>query len=649
MDVDDLPIVVVGAGPVGVRILEELALVGAGDPQARSLILYGEEKSLPYNRIQLSSLLAGEKDVSAIELQSPVLKDAKVDVRLGCRVQRIFPGRHHLLDSTGRIQPYKKLIIATGSSPFVPGIPGAELSGVFTFRDLRDTEELVARRTRTSHTVIIGGGLLGLECARAMQRFNTNVTVIEHSSRLMFRQLDDRAGDLFREEVENLGIKVRVNTRVEMLLGTISVEGVALKGGEVIPCDTVIFAAGIVPNTVLARSAGLLCSKGIVVDDQMRTSEPDIFAVGECAEHRGRVYGLVAPGFEQAAIAANAIGGESALYQGSQQATSLKVIGCSLFSTGDVDDIHGGVIAAVHEQPGVYRRINFHRGRIEGVVAMGEWPQLSRIREAAKRGEIIWPWQRYRFEKTGDLFSDGDSIDVQAWPETATICHCAAVSKGRLCEAIANGCCSVEQISENTGASTVCGSCKPLVQELLATDAAPEPVKFSLSLKIMAGLALLVACLGLLLPGMSFSNSVQNIGIDTLWIDTDYKLISGFTLLGLSTLLAAVSLRKRIRKISLGSFDMWRLVHLALGVATIAILFLHTGFRLGSNLNFFLMTSFMGLIGFGGALGLAYAQSQRLGAMRALKLQTTALWGHVLCLWPFPALIAVHILMTYYF
>jgi nitrite reductase (NADH) large subunit len=291
-----LPVVIVGAGPVGIKTAQELHRRRTDVP----IVIYGDEPSEPYNRVRLSGLLSGELTWQALTRDLALPQTRNVEARLGCAVVSIDRECRTVCDAAGYVQPYSNVVVATGSRPHVPRIPGMSLPGVYTFRDARDVQQLIARRVRTRRTIVLGGGLLGLEAARAMQRFNTHVHVVEHFTRLMMRQLDEAGARLLLEHVQGLGIDVILGDSAVRVLGGDRVSGLALRSGATLECDTIIVATGIQPNIELARAAGLHVGRGIRVNDRMQSSDPLIYAVGECAEHRDRVYGIVAPGLEQA-------------------------------------------------------------------------------------------------------------------------------------------------------------------------------------------------------------------------------------------------------------------------------------------------------------------------------------------------------------
>ncbi len=642
----DAPVVVVGAGPAGVRAVQEIV---RRRPDA-ALVWYGDEPWQPYNRIKLSALLAGEVSWQAMvdgPAGSITIPD-NVECRFGLRVESIDRAAAVVRDASGAEQPYSRLVLATGSQPHVPAIPGVELSGVFTFRDLADAQRLQARLVRSRVTIVIGGGLLGLEAARAVRRFNTEVWVIEQEDRLMPRQIDLPASEVLADELVAMGLKIRVSDGVRAILGDGRVSGVRLRDGSEIACDTVIVATGIRPRTGLAAAAGLAVSKGVRVDDRLRTSDACIFAVGECAEHRGQIYGLVAPGLEQAAVAACVIGGMPAVYQGSVSATHLKVVGCSVFSIGEIDPPAFGTLSIVYRARGIYRRLVLRQGRLVGAIGIGDWPECSRVQEAVRSTRLLWPWQRRRFVVEGRLWSDDAGDEVALWPASATICNCTGVNKGRLENACRSGCNTVEALSAETGAGSVCGSCRPLLAQLLGGAAVPA-VHAAKALAVLT----LVALLGALfyaLVGIPFPDSVDpDFRWDLIWRDKDIKEISGYVVLGVMAVLAAITLRKRVERVRIGSFDVWRLVHVAIGVVLVGGLLFHTGGRLGDSLDLVLSLSMVGALLSGVIVAAVLARQHTLAPGLVRRAQRTATLAHILSLWAMPALLGFHIFKFYYF
>lgn len=646
---DAAPRVIVGSGPVGLRMAHELC---ARDPSCR-VVVFGDELHTPYNRVKLSSWLAGEIDYDALSSEVVLPPAELCELRLGRRILAIDPVARTVTDATGETQSYRALILATGSRPRVPDTPGMKLPGVFTFRDFGDAQTLFARQVRSRHTVVLGGGLLGIETARAMRRLNTDVTLIDHSELLMSRQLDAPAAALLREHVERGGIAVKLNDPVMEICGEGRVSGVRLLSGERIDCDTVVLAAGIVPHVELARNAGIAVGRGIRVDDTLRTSDPHVFAVGECAEHRGIVYGLVAPGYEQAAVAAHVIAGGDARYAGSVSATRLKVLGVPVMSVGAVANERPDFSREVRHRADDGRSVRtlvVRRGRLVGALGVGPWPQARRIQEAVGAERRVWPWQLWRFRRDGQLWSDDGADSVLNWPPVAVVCNCTGVTRGQLDRAVAGGCRTVGELAACTGASTVCGSCKPQLSELLGGSAALDPEPDARVLWGGGFAALLLALLVWLPLDLPYPDtSMLTLHWDRLWRDTFYKQVSGFTLLGMAAVLAVLGLRKRLPLLKrLGQYSSWRAIHIVFGVAVLVALVVHSGGRMGSNLNLWLSVSMAGaaLAGTLASLGIARSH-QPAHPLRAWR--GAATWAHILFLWPLPVLLGFHILTSYWY
>jgi nitrite reductase (NADH) large subunit len=643
------PVVVVGTGPVGVRVAQELARRAPGMP----VVVFGNEAAVPYNRVRLSSLLAGELSWGELIEGQELPAGPAVVTRLNCGIVEIDRGQRTVRDAAGRVQCYSKLVLATGSRPLIPEIPGIHQAHVYVFRALRDAERLCARRMRSRRTAVIGGGLLGLEAARAMQRFNTQVCVVEHATRLMPRQLDEAGAARLAEHVRALGIEVVLGHPVRQVLGDGSVTGLRLRSGLEIECDTLVVAAGIRPNTALAAAAGLAVGRGVRVNDFMQTSDPDIYAVGECAEHDGEVWGLIAPGLEQAAVAAHNVTGSRSRYRGSSVATRLKVLDLPVFSMGAVNEYSRLDLATelVHSdlKTGTYRKIVTERGRLIGAIALGDFPEMSRVQEMILQGRLVMPLQRWRLRREGTLWPEQEPGAVAEWPASAVVCNCTGVTRGEISRACAAGCRTVEEVAAATRASSVCGSCRPLVAELAGAAGPAQPVRGWKLLLGASGTALKAATAIAALLAIPYAATVQvPWQWDLLWRDSFWKQVSGYSVLALCAALAVLSLRKRIPRFTLGDFPLWRIAHALLGVLTLAGIAVHTGGRLGSNLNFLLMATFLGVVALGAVAGGVIALEHRLGE-GAARLRRTWLWTHILIAWPIPVLLAFHVLKTYYF
>lgn len=644
------PVVVIGSGPVGVRTVEAIL---KRDPQ-RKVIIYGDEPWAPYNRVRLSSLLAGEIRSDQITTDTTVLDSDNVIKRYHCPIVEIDRTNQIVIDANGNFQAYSDLVIATGSRPHIPGIPGIDKKGVFTLRNYSDAQQLQARKVRARRVVVIGGGLLGIEAARAMQTLNTEVVIVEHNRSLLNNILDEEAAEILRSYLAGLGLKIYLQDGVAEIVGAEQVTEVILRSGIKLNCDTVIVSTGIKPNITLALNAKLPVGRGIRVNDQMRTIDQHIYAVGECAEHRNKIYGIVAPGFEQAEVAAHALCGKSADYQGSIAVSRLKVVGKNIFSIGQVGEEEYQIAQrhVVYRNPelGVYRKLVLKNGRLVGAIATGDWQEQNRIQEAVTSQRYIWPWQLYSFRQHGRLWQEQEARQVNYWPASATVCNCMSVSRGQLSQQIEQGCQTLKEIKSATGASTVCGSCEPLIVSLLGSKEKPQPVIAAKALLAISVLILSAFVSWLVQGGIPYPKTVDvPWRWDQIWRDGFIKQVSGFTVLGLSLLALVLSLRKRVKKITLLDFAWWRLLHVVLGLLVLAGLLLHTGMRLGENLNLYLMVSFIGLLLVGSLASTIISLVHKVDAVRGQRVKNAMVWGHILLFWPVPALLVFHVLQSYYF
>jgi nitrite reductase [NAD(P)H] large subunit len=365
------PLVIVGNGMAAARLVDELTKAAQG---RYAIAVVGDEPRLAYNRVLLSSVLAGETASHDIELRpADWWRDRGVTLKYGCAVTEIDVGRRELRIANEESIAFSRLVLATGSMPLRLNVPGADLFGVHTFRDSRDVDLLLTLAANKKRVVVVGGGLLGLEAAYGLAKAGAPVTLIHLMDRLMERQLDAPAAELLKSLVERKGIKILLNANTARLCGETHVEGVELTDGRRIEADAVIFAAGIRPNVALAKDAGIPVNRGVVVDDCLQTGVPDIFALGECAEHRGICYGLVEPAYEQARVLAKHLAGRPASYGGSVVATNLKVSGVSVFSAGDFMGAEGSEAIVLSDVRGdTYKKLVISEGRLIGAVLVGD-------------------------------------------------------------------------------------------------------------------------------------------------------------------------------------------------------------------------------------------------------------------------------------
>jgi nitrite reductase (NADH) large subunit len=474
-------LVVIGNGMAGARTVEEILERGGGGQFA--ITMFGEEPYGNYNRILLSNVLSGVEEESGIFLNSlGWYAENGIELRAGVRVDRIDRFAKVVHASDGTTTGYDKLIIATGSRPFVPPIEGMRdprrgfHQSVFTFRTIDDTRAMIRYARDHERAVVIGGGLLGLEAARGLQAYGAQVTLVHTRGHLMNAQLDPQGGAILRRSVEKLGIAVELNAVTKAVVGREKVTEVRLADGRAIGCDMVVVAAGIRPNAELAESSGLPVERAIVVDDQMRVlDEPDIYAVGECAQHRGQVYGLVAPLWEQAKVLADHVTGRNprAEYHGSRTATKLKVAGVDVAAMGipapERDDDEFVVISEPRQ--GIYKSVVVRDDRLVGATLLGDVGKVGFLMQAFDRG-LPLPQERVRL--LFDLGAPGVEVSAAELDLAAQVCNCNGVSKGQLVAAVCGGVKTVGGVMDATRAGKGCGSCKPLVAQIVEWAAGGE-------------------------------------------------------------------------------------------------------------------------------------------------------------------------------
>ncbi|MEO0062650.1 MAG: hypothetical protein RLZZ08_1210 [Pseudomonadota bacterium] len=470
-------LVVIGNGMAGCRAVEEVL---ARDAARFSITIFGAEPRVNYNRIMLSPVLAGEKTFDEIVINTPEwYADNGITLVSGDPVVSINREAKEVVARSGRVEPYDQLLIATGSDPFIIPVPGKDLPGVVTFRDLDDVDKMLAAADRGGDAVVIGGGLLGLEAAHGLSLRGMKVTVIHLMPTLMERQLDEAAGWLLKAELERRGQVILTGAdTAEIVERDGHVGGVLLKDGRTIPADIVVMAVGIRPATMLARMAGLEVERGIVVDDHMVTSDPDVLAVGECVQHRGACYGLVAPLWDMCRALADHATGTPSGYGGSVTSTKLKVSGIDVFSAGDFSGGDGAEDIVMRDAArGIYKRVIVKDDRLIGAVLYGDTADGSWYFDLLKKGEDISDIREAlifgQAFAAGGVCSDPNSA-VAALSDDAEICGCNGVTKGTVVATILQGACSLDAVRSQCKASASCGSCTGLVESLLAVTLGAE-------------------------------------------------------------------------------------------------------------------------------------------------------------------------------
>lgn len=471
-------LVLVGNGMAGVRALEELFKHNVADEKGSDqydITVIGAEPHPNYNRIMLSPVLAGEQTIDDIILNSlEWYEENNIELVTGDAAIEISRIKKAVITESGKEFPYDRLLIATGSNPFIIPIPGADKEGVLGFRDIYDVETMKQAAKDYKKAVVIGGGLLGLEAANGLMKQGMDVTVVHLLDSLMERQLDKPASSLLKASLEQRGMTFMMEASTAEIVGDKRVSGVKFADGSELEADLVVMAVGIRPNFELAKKAGIHCERGIVVNDTMQTFDPIVYAVGECVQHRNECYGLVAPLFEQAKVAANHLARVgSTRYIGSLTSTKLKVTGIDLFSAGEFNEAEGDEVLQIQDvASGIYKKLVIKDNVIKGAVMFGDtmdgtW-YFSLMRDATNIAD---------FRKTilfgqhdvGDA-GHGDATRVMALPDNAEICGCNGVTKGDIVQAISkNGIFTLDEVRAHTKASSSCGSCTGLVESILAS------------------------------------------------------------------------------------------------------------------------------------------------------------------------------------
>ncbi len=473
-------LVVVGNGMAGMRTIEELLKYEAG--RRYRITVFGAEPHVNYNRIMLSSVLAGGKNLDEIVINSREWY-AENGIRLitGDAVTGIDRETKTITAASGLQAGYDKLLIATGSKPLAPPIPGLELPGVCAFRDIADVDKMLAAARTKKRAVVIGGGLLGLEAAWGLKQRGMSVALVHLMPTLMERQLDAPAGQLLQRDLDRRGIAFFTNGQTEEILGADHAEGVQLADGRMVPADLVVLAIGIRPNIDLAKQAGLKINRGVEVFDDLRTSDPDIFAVGECVEHRGQVFGLVAPLWDQAKVCADQLAGDGTARFASQAlSTSLKITGVDVFSAGALmaADEADDEITLRDDAKGMYKKIVLREGKLVGAVLYGDVADGSWYLKLMREGQDVSALrERLVF---GRAFADAvrgapAAPDYAAIPDDTQICGCNGVSKGAIIAAIRDKkLTALSEVRAHTKASASCGQCTCEVEGLLAFAAGAD-------------------------------------------------------------------------------------------------------------------------------------------------------------------------------
>ncbi len=651
------PVIVIGNGMVGHRFCRSFRSLDASTP----VIVLGREPEPAYDRVNLTRLVAEPRHESLYLDPTDWYTDSNIDLRLGTSVESVDVIARTVTTSTGETLSYGKLVVASGSSPWIPPIPGADGKGVFPYRTMGDIDNIRTAASAGKNAAVIGGGLLGLEAAEALQQLGLTVHVLEIADYLMPQQLDAEGGILLKEEISHRGIYVRTRCQTREIADQDGSKILRFADGSALQCDFVVISAGIRPETAFLTDAPLERNPlgAIVVNEGLETSDPHVYAIGECATFKGTIYGLVAPGYQMADTLARRLSGAKASFTGTDLSARLKVINVQVAALGDYHQAEADSETLVYSKVGArsnssYRKLILSGRRLIGIMAVGQWDNLPAVENAMATELKLSRKQLLRFQATGELFTVSKDPAVLHWSPETKVCNCMMVKKATLLEAIEEGCRTVEALQSRTLAGTVCGSCKPVLGDLVGAPSLPVRIPASACVVLSCSvLALFGVCATVFAAPMAYADSVETYWykVDQLWRDGVLKQISGYTLLALCLFALWISVQKRFEALKLGNYSVWRAIHTATGLLTLSLLFVHTGFHLGANFNSWLMLTFALLNLLGGVSGIFSALEAKtdtgIGTV-SRRLKPVATWAHILLFWPIPVLVMFHIISVYY-
>lgn len=635
-------LVVVGNGMVGWHFVNRL--VEHGLHRTYAIEVYGAETVPAYDRIRLAEIVSGGRSPNDLQLaQREWYADQDIHLVTGRPITGLDPSRNQI-HWEGGSRGYAKLVLATGSRAARLDVPGSDLPCVHTYRDVEDARRLADLMRPGLRVIMVGGGLLGIELAVAMAGRGADVTVLERSPGILVRQLNVVASSLLRRRLEHQGLAIATEARVSHLESSGKGALVHLEDGTIHEADLVVAAIGIRPRDELARAAGLTCSPsgGVIIDRFLRTSAANVYAIGECASFEATVYGLAAPGFRMADVLADRFAGRhDQWFTGFDRGTRLKLAGTDVVTLGAYE---GDGEVATWRNASDYRQLVLRRGRLVGATVIGPWEALPRLADAVARQQTVNRRGLRTFGKGGNPL---DAASIMDWPAEACVCTCRQVTRGTLGEAVVDGCSSIVALSQATGAGTVCGSCRPLLAELLGQDpdlvrSVRHPVALGGAGLLSIAFAILVLCIDI-----PYSTTWSGMGLlESWWRDGFASQVTGYTMAGLALLSCVLSLRKRIPFVTWGGIGWWRLAHIVLAWAGAAMLVAHTGWRLGHNLNRSLVLTYLALIALGGIAAMVIAWDHRI-RRHAPWARRWLVNAHIAVVWLMVPFLAFHLVEVY--
>lgn len=634
-------LIVVGNGMVGWHFCRRLVELGLHERFA--IEVYGDDPLPAYDRIRLNEVVADGRTPDELLLATPGWY-AEHDIRLtnGREVLAIEPQRGVVRTIAGE-RSFARLVLATGSTAARLTVPGADLPCVRCYRTVADAQAIAELARPGLRVVLVGGGLLGIELAAALALRGAAVTVLERSPGILVRQLNVVASTLLRRRIEALGITIETEARVASIEAQGDGAVVHREDGINHAADLVVTAIGIRPRDELARDAGITCSPagGIVIDHFLRSSAPNVHAIGECARFQTSVYGLVAPGYHMADVLARRLAGQrEVVFTGFDQGTRLKLVGIDVATLGE---FQADGITAMWRDGDDYRQVVVRDGRLVGATVIGAWEDLPRVADAVARREAVDTRDLRAFRRGG---SPVRRAPVAEWPAAALVCACRSVSRGAIGHAILAGAADPQALGRSTGAGTVCGGCRPLLAELCGLD--PRLVvttRFPRLLTAAGVLALATVALALTWSVPRATSWGDLGGIERWWRDPLLNQASGYAMAGLALLSCALVLRKRVRWCQWLDIGWWRLAHVGLAWIAALALALHTGLRLGYNLNRVLALLYLTVIALGGVAAIVVAWEARLPLLASARQWLVRL--HIGAVWLLLPFLIFHLVEVY--
>ena len=648
---DKKPIVIVGGGMAAHRLCTSLSNSGYN---TANLEIYSEEGILPYDRANLSKCFKSENSTPTPLDQDAWYKKNRIKIQLKSKVSLIDPSQKLVNFACGLKKSYSKLILALGSEPSTQLISGAALENVFTYRTWADLKRIRTACKLAKEVAIIGGGLLGLEAAGAIHSRSRNVTVFEMANTPLCRNLNEEAGFALLKYLESRGIKVILKSQLKNIHQDEGYLNLVFNNNKKIRANVVVLATGHRPAGQLAKLSGIEVSPngGILVDQHLRTSQKDIFAIGDCISLKHRSFGFVQSAYHQADILASNLCGSTEKYEPKGKNITLNLSGVDISIYGDN---LGNADHLTYKTGSTFRSLVVQRGVLIGSTIIGNWTNSTALRFAVDENVKIPNRQKKVFSTTGELKVLNDFGEAATWSNDSIICNCCHIDCGTVREEIKQGSDNLQKIKHSSGAGSKCGSCRLQLLGLIHADL-DNNVKVENSIfasgktfRYLAFCALILSVLYWMPWQISAPHTVDSLKFQfsKLWTDSVIKQITGFTVAGISFFSLLYSLRKRLTWFRIGKLGIWKTFHVLSGILAVIVLFFHTGLSWGYNLNFLLATNFLALNTLGALAAVNYSTNLDSSSFAQNRVRHWLIRSHILFFWPYPVLLFIHLYSVY--